>query len=206
MKRVAPLFLVLLSVQSVASRGPEPTALQQRYESGESFAEFLALVEKREGQWNHHYQNGVVPQELLRRARAAGSFRMLVVTEDWCGDSAYTIPYVAKLVGEVEGLSMRLIGQEQGKQLMRFRLTPDYRAATPTIVLLDESGKDVGCWVERPSELQDWFQANKRELEHDDLYGQKYEWYEKDAGLSTLREIVELLEATAAGQPVKCNK
>jgi len=206
MKRIGPLFLVLLAVPSVASSGPKPTGLQQRYESGESFAEFLASVEKREDQWNDHYQNGVVPEELLRRARAAGSFRMLVVTEDWCSDSAYTIPYVAKLVGEVEGLSMRLIGKEQGKQLMRFRLTPDYRAATPTIVLLDESGQDVGCWVERPSELQDWFQANKRELEHDELYGQKYEWYEKDAGLSTLREIVELLEAAADGRPIRCTK
>ena len=206
MRQIGPLFLVLLAVQSVASSGPTPTGLQQSYEAGGSFAEFLASVEKREDQWNDHYRNGVVPEELVRRARAAGHFRMLVVTEDWCGDSAYTIPYVAKLVGEVEGLSMRLIGKEQGTLVMRTRLTPDYRAATPTIVLLDETGQDVGCWVERPAELQDWFQANKTELEHDDLYGQKYEWYEKDAGLSTLREIVELLEAAAAGQPIRCTK
>ena len=69
-----------------------------------------------------------------------------------------------------------------------------------------DAGRDVGCWVERPSELQSWFQENKRTLEHDDLYGKKYEWYVKDAGLSTLREIVELLETAAAGRPIKCNK
>ena len=197
---------MLLAAPSVAPSSSEPTVLEERYESGESFAEFLASVEKREDQWNDHYRNGVVPQELVKRARAAGSFRMLVVTEDWCGDSAYTVPYVAKLVGEVEGLSMRLIDSEQGKRVMRSRLTPDYRAATPTVVLLNESGLDVGCWVERPSELQDWFQANKTELGHDDLYGRKYEWYEKDAGRSTLREIVELLEAAAAGQPIRCTQ
>ena len=206
MKRIGPLLLVLLAVPSVASSAPGPTTLSQHYESGESFAEFLASVERREDQWNDHYRNGVVPEALAQRARAAGRYRMLVIAEDWCGDSAHTVPYVAKLAGEVEGLSMRLIDREQGKQVMRFRLTPDHRVATPTIVLLDESGRDVGCWVERPSELRDWFQANRTELDRNALHEQAYEWYEKDAGLSTLREIVDLLEAAAAGQPVKCTK
>ena len=206
MKRFCPLLLVFLAVQSVASSGLERTTLVQHYESGKSFADFLASVEKREDQWNDHYQTGLVPEALAQRARRAGSFRMLVVTEDWCGDSAHTIPYLAKLADEVEGLSMRLIDREQGKQLMRFRLTPDYRAATPTVVMLDESGRDVGCWVERPSELQGWFQKNKTKLDHDALHGKTYEWYEKDAGLSTLREIVELLETAATGRPIKCNK
>ena len=134
---------------------------------------------------------------------------MTVDTEGhvWIGQETvrkYTLD--GTLVAEVASLSMRVIDKEQGKLLLRSRLTPDYRAATPTVILLDASGRDVGCWVERPSELQTWFQEHKRTLEHDDLYGQKYEWYEKDAGQSTLREIVELLEAAAVGQPMKCYK
>lgn len=71
--------------------------------------------------------------------------------------------------------------------------TPDGRAATPTVVILDERGRFVGAWSERPSELQAWYIAQKPTLPARDLASRKAAWYARDAGRSTLVEIVQIL-------------
>ena len=68
-----------------------------------------------------------------------------------CSDSVNTIPFLAQLVAQVPQLDMRVISPTQGRQLMETRRTPDGRGATPTVIILDESGAEAGCWIERPA-------------------------------------------------------
>ncbi len=172
------------------------------YEQGLAFDDFLAQAERRRKTWHGNYERGLVPDSLLDRARALdGDWRLLVVAEDWCGDSANTIPYVARLVESVSGLAMRVIDSEVGRQVMEDHPTSDGRAATPTVILLNAEFREAGCWVERPSTLQRWFQENEGMLEEDELYEQKYDWYDRDAGHETVREIVEMVEAAVRGEP-----
>lgn len=84
---------------------------------------------------------------------------------------------------------------------MESHRTSDGRAATPTVILLDASYAEAGCWIERPAVLQQWFDSSKEALAEAELYRQKYEWYDRDAGQETVREMIELLEAAAEGMP-----
>lgn len=190
----------LLACSGNASSPAAQSSASTLYESGVTFAEFLDDADRREDTWHGNFGAAEVPESLLERARAAGgSWRMLVVAEDWCGDSANTIPYVAHLADLLDNVEMRVVDSEVGRAVMEAHPTPDGRAATPTVVLMDEAGSEVGCFVERPAELQTWFLEQEDQLEEDDLYDQKYQWYDDDAGATTVREVVEMIEGAASG-------
>lgn len=172
------------------------------YTGGITFEAFLSSADRRVETWNANYSGAAIPSEVLDRARSIpGTWRVLAVAEDWCGDSANTIPYLAKLIDEVEGFEMRVVNSTAGRAVMDAHPTPDGRGATPTVVVLDGEGNDVGCWVERPAALQDWFLAAEGTVEDEQLYERKYAWYDWDVGNSTVSEIVSVIEAAAAGTP-----
>jgi hypothetical protein len=70
------------------------------------------------------------------------------------------------------------------------------------VVVLDDEGRDVGCWVERPAGIQSWWLANPEGLSTRDKLARKYEWYDADAGYHTILEVVEAVEAAARGERV----
>jgi thioredoxin family protein len=167
------------------------------YESGITFAEFLANANARKEQWEKNYAMMVAPDALVTRATAAGSgWKLLVVTIPSCGDSVNSIPYLASLLDKVPSVEMRLINPTAGKAVQEAHRTPDGRAATPTVILLDAEFNERGCWVERPANLL----ARMKEA---DFEGRQ-EWYDKDRGASALEEIVQVIEAAHAGS-IKCS-
>lgn len=170
------------------------------YKRGIPFSEFLAAANQRRQLWLDNYARAVVPDALLQRARAVpGTWRILVVAVDACSDSVNTIPYLARLVEQVAGLEMRIVDSTVGRAVMNAHRTPDGRAATPTVVLLDEGYEEVACFIERPVDLQTWFLANES-LGDRERQRKKMAWYADDAGATTLAEFVGLLEAAGAGR------
>lgn len=166
------------------------------WEKATPFDQFLQGVRSREQAWKSRFANAAIEADLLNEVRALpAKRRILAVAQDRCSDSAWAIPYIAKLAAAVpEKLDLRVIGPKDGGRIQSDNLTPDGRLATPTVVVLDETNKSLGGWVERPTELQKWFIANKATMETGPLHDKMDAWYEKDAGKSTLREILVLLK------------
>lgn len=184
------------------STGPTDDTLRALYEAGVPFAAFLESAKRRKDQWDAHYGDGRVTEEQVARAQAVGRvWRILAIAEDWCGDSANTIPYLARLVERVDGLDMRVISSTVGKAVMEAHRTPDGRAATPTLILLDAEWNEAGCFVERPSPLMSWYMDNHNARTTDELHEYILSWYADDAGAHTVDDILTLLESAAAGDP-----
>lgn len=169
---------------------------QAFYTKGITFAEFLDRARARRDEWRQRYNDATVTPDLVTRMRALPDRRLiLAVAEDWCSDSVNTVPYVARLVdGAPERLSLRIVDSHLGRPVMSANLTPDGRAATPTIVVLREDGEVLGSWVERPSTAQSWFLEQRKTVKHDPLHERLMNWYAEDAGRTTLAEIAALLE------------
>ena len=183
-----------------ASVMPDSTH-RQLFEAGRSFAEFMAKAERRKEQWDRNFREAVVPDALLARARAAaGPWKFLVVAVDGCSDSVNTIPYLAKLVQQLMGAELRIVGSDVGRAVMDAHKTPDGRGATPTVVLLDATYAERGCWVERPSVLQQWIADQKGKAKDDEIFERKMKWYDDDKGLKTLEELVEMMERAGRGE------
>lgn len=175
---------------------------QRLWNAAVPFDDFLSGVVARRELWNRNWERGSVSESTRERARAAGTWRLLVVAIDGCSDSASTLPFVGRLVEAVPSLELRILHPDSGgRAIMESHRTPDGRAATPTLILLDDEYREQGCWVERPSTLQELWITNPDGLDEAARVNRKMAWYDADMGSETIREIVELLEAAAAGAP-----
>lgn len=183
---------------------PATDTLEVRlYEEGAPFADFLEATRRRRDTWHGNYERADSYGDLLERVRVVpGTWRLLVVAVDACGDSANTIPYLARFVEAAGGVEMRVVEPDAGRALMDAHPTPDGRGATPTVIVLDEAGRDVGCWVERPAGIQSWWLTNPDDLPTSGKLERKYDWYDADAGYHTILEVVEAIEAAARGERI----
>lgn len=209
---IAPLVLALLSSATPSRCDRSPVApvgvvamdstLQALYASGVDYRTFLGAAQARRAQWEAVTAKAVVPADALAAARAVpGRYRLLAVALDGCSDSVNTIPYLARLVEQVPTLELRVVLPGPGAAIMEAHRTPDGRPATPTLVVLDEAGREVGCWVERPSMLQTNAIRARSAGTIEVFQRDKQAWYDSDAGASTIREVVAVLQAAGAGTP-----
>jgi len=177
-------------------------SLEAAFEGGQRWSEFYAAVNRRRELWERNWTNAKVADSLVARARSAGPWRLLVITEPGCSDSANSLPYIARLVESVPGLDLRLVNSTVGKPWMEAHRTPDGRAATPTVLVLDDTFRIRGCWVEQPKALQDFWLPIVARKETSAHFEGKMAWYVKDEGREILREIVEMLEGARTDTPV----
>lgn len=170
-------------------------SLDRLFEHGRSYQVFLESANARKETWLENTQAATLDPAVLARARAvSGEWRLLAVAEDWCGDSANTVPFIARLMDSLPSVTLRIVNSKDGRWVMERYRTPDGRAATPTLVLLNSAGEAVGCFVERPAGLRKAIADGGRST-----MTILTEWRKQDAGRSTVQEIVELLEAAAQG-------
>lgn len=194
MNSLSLLLLVALLYQASGQSIANPEAL---FENGKSWQQFLAGVSAQRELWLKTEAAAAVAPDLIDRAKKAGEgLQMLVVAEDWCPDSVYTVPYAARLAGSA-GIPFRVFDRKTGAALVDAHRTRDGRTATPTIVLLRD-GRDVGAWVERPAELQEMFFSMSTNPESARRFSQRQAWYESDGGRTMLKEVLVLIEHTAA--------
>ena len=179
---------------------PRDSTLAAAYASGITWDAFLSSAWSRRAAWMKNWENARIPADALAQARALPpGFRLLVIAVDSCSDSVNTIPYLAKLVAEVPGLGMRILSPTAGRNLMAARPTPDGRPATPTVIVLDAQGEEVGCWIERPMALQAMAIEARAGGGTAAFAATKQGWYDADAGASTIREVLALLTDAASG-------
>jgi Thioredoxin len=160
---------------------------------GKTWEQFLSGVSAQREIWLKTESMVTVSPEFVERVKSAGrGLRLTAIAEDWCPDSAYALPYVARLAVSA-GVPLHIVDRAAGEPLLAAHRTPDGRTATPTIVLW-RNGRDAGAWVERPAELQRMFLSMSTNPESAQRFSQRHAWYESDRGLSVLREIVALIE------------
>lgn len=117
----------------------------------------------------------------------------LVITEDWCGDSAQNLPAIANIASLNENIDLKIILRDQNLELMDFYLT-DGKRSIPKVVALDKNLNELFIWGPRPKNAQTYFEKLKNEgLIKDDIIKNIHSWYAKDKCKSLEEELVELL-------------
>ena len=126
-------------------------------------------------------------------------YRLLVVAEERCIDSAHSLPYFDALARSSNQLELRVVDSQAGRGVLDRYRTPDGRGATPTVVVLDDEGTVRGCWIERPAELQSWWITNPDGITPTDQYVAKTAWYRADRGRHAVSEVLQVLQAAEQG-------
>ena len=171
-------------------------SLEDRFNAGETFADFLARPQQYHDLWGALYKRATIPEGVLVRAmKVQKPWHLLILSEDWCGDSINTLPLVVKLTDAVPSLDLRILGRDANLDLMDAHLTGKSRSI-PVIMLLDEHYVERGWWGPRPRPLQQWVMAHM-DLPKADRYKEVRTWYARDHGVTSLTEILDMIDAAA---------
>lgn len=200
-KWALPACAAASAARPMVRAGGADSALVALYQSGQAFPDFLAATRSRREGWLRLADSAQVAPTLIERARkVGGSWRLLVVAVDACGDSMNTVPWLARLISAVPGLDMRIVSPADGKAVQQAHRSLDGRTATPTFVLLDAAGAERGCIVEQPRALREWSTAARASVSLDSVHAGIRAFYARNAGEAITTEFVEMLEAAAAGR------
>ncbi len=176
----------------------EPVSRQSDWDRAVSYDAFLGVAAKHVDLWQGIYERFAVPAGVLARAAdLPGEWRLLVLSEDWCGDASNSVPVLARLAASVPAFELRLLDRDQNLDLMDEHLTNGARGI-PAVLLLDGAGVERGWWGPRPADLQRWVMTEGKLIEdHDEKYLHVRKWYARDRGAETLGEVLTLLETVA---------
>lgn len=173
------------------------------WEKGISFETFLPTATENEGVWASVWTRAKISDDLLSRVSGTvGAWKLLVLSADWCGDAANTIPAVARLAEQAENMELRLLERDDNLDLMDEHLTGGTARSIPVVILLDGDGKERAWWGSRPADLQAWVKTAGMEMEKDARYKEVRKWYARDKGQTTLHEIVTMIERASGTQNI----
>lgn len=171
--------------------------MRDLYAKGLPFPAYLDTVQKNEALWHAVYERADVPETVLAAFDAVpGSWHLLVLSEDWCGDAANIVPLVARLAEALDRVDLRVVSRDGHPDLMNGHLTGRSRSI-PVVIFLDEDFIERGWWGPRPSELQRWVIQEGLKLEPRPRYREIRTYYARDRGRTTLAELLEALTSAA---------
>ena len=157
----------------------------------------LASVQKNADLWAAVSRRAVVPQEFVDRVdNVGGQWHLLVLSADWCGDAVNTVPAIARLAAQSSCADLRILDRDANLDLMDAHLTGTSRSI-PVVIALDADYVERGWWGPRPAALQRWALGEGQGLEKTERYKHIRTWYARDHALTTLEEVVSMLERAA---------
>lgn len=150
--------------------------LDQMGTNKEKFVQFLNEVK-------------VKPEDRAALDRLGKTLKVLVITEDWCGDALYNVPVLAKMVEGNPNIEMRIFLRDKNPDLMDQYLNQGMFRSIPVFAFFDEHMNEVARFVERPpaqtAEMEKKMLETRRALRAE----RSLEWRE-----GVVREIRSLLK------------
>lgn len=77
----------------------------------------------------------------------------MVLTEPWCGDSAYNLPVIAEAATTSDEVTLRILYRDENLDIMDQYLTNGSRSI-PKLVAFDEDGDVLFTWGPRPEPVR----------------------------------------------------
>ena len=177
--------------------GNRPDSLR-RYRAALAFPEYLETVRKHEELWRGVYERVRLPADLVEEARAVpGRWRLLALSEDWCGDAANILPVVSRLAERLPRVDLRVLPRDENLDIMDAHLTNGTSRSIPVVIVYDGDFRERAWWGPRPSELQEWVMTEGMKMEPGPRYAETRRFYARDRGRAITREIVAMLQDAA---------
>lgn len=124
------------------------------------------------------------------------NFTLIVLTESWCGDAAQSLPVINKMAESTPSLNLKILLRDDNDELMGHFLTNGGKSIPKVLITDTETHTVLADWGPRPgpagilvNELKERFGSFNEEA-----INELQKWYFQDKGLSTMLEILELLQ------------
>ncbi|MEK7384863.1 MAG: thioredoxin family protein, partial [candidate division NC10 bacterium] len=92
----------------------------------------------------------IKPEDKAALDRLGRKLKVLVITEDWCGDALYNVPVLARMVEGNPNVEMRIFLRDKNPDLMDQYLNQGMYRSIPVFAFFDERMNEVARFIERP--------------------------------------------------------
>ena len=124
-----------------------------------------------------------------------GPSEWLFITDDWCVDSAYSLPLVHWGSQQRDDVTLRILLKDDHTSIMDRFLTNGKRSI-PKFVGLDREGQVLFIWGPQPEAIQDIRQQLMDEKAEGRIVSSTtVDWYAEEGWLEVERELTRVLEA-----------
>ena len=120
----------------------------ERFAQGLTFAQYLAQMRTNK----ERFEKRMADAELTpadREGLRGRKLRILVITEDWCGDALVGFPALARLVADAPDVEMRVFLRDANPDVMDQYLKRGLYRTIPVIVFFDEQMNELARYMER---------------------------------------------------------
>lgn len=120
----------------------------ERFAQGMTFATYLAQMRSNK----ERFEQRMAATELTsadREAIRARKLKILVITEDWCGDALVGFPGLARLVEGAPDVEMRVFLRDANPDVMDQYLKRGLYRTIPVFVFFDEHMTELARFMER---------------------------------------------------------
>ncbi|KAB2909221.1 MAG: thioredoxin family protein [Ignavibacteriales bacterium] len=136
-----------------------------------------------------------VNEETAKKIKAIDTKqKWMVITENWCGDSAQSSPEFFKMSKLNDNITLRIVERDTYPEVIDLYLT-NGKKSIPIVVAFDENWNQLWKWGARPEALQnemnEWM---KLELPSEELFEKVHIWYSKNKGNELFNEVNSLLK------------
>ena len=120
----------------------------ERFAQGMSFAAYLAQMRTNKERFEKRLaETAIAPDD--RTAMRGRKLKILVITEDWCGDALVGLPGLAKLVEGAPDVEMRVFLRDANPDVMDQYLKRGLYRTIPVFVFFDEQMNELARFMER---------------------------------------------------------
>ena len=120
----------------------------ERFAQGLTFAAYLAQMRTNKERFEKRMADALItPAD--REAIRGRKLKILVITEDWCGDALVGFPALARLVDDATNVEMRVFLRDANPDVMDQYLKRGLYRTIPVIVFFDEQMNELARYMER---------------------------------------------------------
>lgn len=120
----------------------------ERFAQGMTFAAYLAQMRTNKERFEQRMADAdLTPAD--REAIRGRPLKILVITEDWCGDALVGFPGLARLVDGAPDVEMRIFLRDANPDVMDRYLKRGLYRTIPVFVFFDEQMNELARFMER---------------------------------------------------------
>ena len=137
---------------------------RERFEQGMTFQQYLDQMGTNKETFTKFLSEiKIRPEDKEALAKLGKKLKVMVITEDWCGDALYNVPVLAKLVEGTPNIELRVFLRDKNADLMDQYLNQGMFRSIPVFAFFDENMNEVARLIERPGKITE--QLEKKMLE-----------------------------------------
>ncbi len=126
--------------------------------------------------------------------------KWLVLTEDWCGDSAFLLPVAERIARDAEHIELRILPRDENLDLMDQHLTNGGRSIPKLLAFDAETAAELFTWGPRPDAAAAKFLELKATgIEKPQIVAGLVDWYAQGGWKTAESELALLVQAIGRG-------